>query len=104
MDSQQVKRDIVVSTLQRRAWRQDNVRVPRRFIYITVDRHHELKARKCAVKLTTIRSGEHGVSCERHKCLHLTCAFGQDLFSEGSDRQLSGKFRQLSHAAVPARK
>ena len=88
-----MKGQIVVSTLERRGRRQDDVRVPGRFVDIEIDRHHELKAGERPIQLTAVRRRQHGVPGRSYQSLNLSRTFGQNLFSKRDDRKLSGKFR-----------
>src|SRR5215831_9204120 len=99
-----MKRQVVVSALERRGWWQDDVGVARRLVDVKVDRRHKVEAGQGSIQLTAVGRGEHGVSAVGHQCLNLTGAFGQYLFGQRGYRQFAGKLRQLAHAAVPAAK
>src|ERR1044072_4195257 len=101
---EQIKRNVIVPALERRCRRQNNMCVPGRLVNIEINRDHELEAAERPIQLTAIRRRQDGIAGGSNQSLYLPRTFSQNFLRERCHRQLSGKFRELAHATVPATK
>src|SRR5436190_12404273 len=101
-DTEQMKREVVVTALERtRRW-QDDVCVASRLVDVDVNGRHEIEAGERAIQFASVWRREHRIAAMRDERLNLTFTFGENLFSQCGDRQFAGKLRQFAHATVPA--
>jgi hypothetical protein len=97
-----VQRQVVVWTLERRKRRQDQVRVARGLVDVRVHADEQVQLAERAVQLPAVGRGQHGVARHGEEPADLPGALGEDLFGQHRHRQLTAELGQPAHTAAPA--